>query len=288
MIRLLIIFSIILFNTSLLAQQNVDSINNDTVLELKTTGFSNEIIKSKIQNSYCNFDLTTKALISLKNAGISDDIITLMLTRVNNVTNIKITDNSKIVEEPNKGVEPGVYYCKGMPCNLIELEASVYSQSKTGSGIATALSYGIAKTKAKATLSGASANLILEELKPTFYFYFVRNSGNNFGSAGTSFGWFTSATSPNEFILVKFEVTKKAREVVTGSWSTYSGMSSGIDDDNKIEFKYEKISPGVYRVYTEKPLVKGQYCFMYAGSSSTTTTMYGGAPMQKVYDFAIK
>lgn len=62
-------------------------------------------------------------------------------------------------------------------------------------------------------------------------------------------------------------------------------MSSGIDDKYKIQFKYEKVSPGVYRVYAEKPLEKGEYCFMYAGA---TSTVMGAAPIQKVYDFGVK
>jgi hypothetical protein len=61
-------------------------------------------------------------------------------------------------------------------------------------------------------------------------------------------------------------------------------MSSGIDDNNKISFKFEKVSQGVYKVFTEQELEEGEYCFMYAGG----TSIYGNAPLQKVYDFGIK
>ena len=85
------------------------------------------------------------------------------------------------------------------------------------------------------------------------------------------------------FLLFTLSNNKKSREVVTGSWNSYAGMSSGIDDKYKIAFKYEKVSPGVYKVYTEKPLDAGEYCFMYAGGTAT----YGTAPLQKVYDFGV-
>lgn len=267
------------------AQTKTDTVTNKTVIQLKGAGLGNDIIKAKIQGSVCNFDLSTEALISLKKAGLSDDLITAMLNKSNTASvNTVISNNSVGYTDTSKNVSAGIYYCKGKPCDLLELEASVYSQAKMGAGILTAVTYGIAKTKMKATLSGDKANLRVKENKPTFYFYFDKSNSNSFGNNNAQAFWFSTATSPNEFLLVKFTTTKKSREVVTGSWSGYSGMSSGIADENKITFKYEKISQGIYRVYTEQTLEDGEYCFMYAGGTAT----YGTAPLQKVYDFGIK
>lgn len=281
----LIMLVLTAFVSSTNAQNKIDTVTNKTVIQLKGAGLSSDTIKAKIQGSVCSFDLSTDALISLKKAGVPDDVITAMLNK-NNVasSNLSNSNNSIAYADTVKSVSPGIYYCKSKPCELMELEASVYSQAKMGSGILTSLTYGIAKTKMKATLSGDKANLQVEETSPTFYFYFDKSNSNSFGNNGAQSFWFASATSPNEFLLVKFTATKKSREVVTGSWNSYAGMSSGIDDDNKISFKYEKVSQGVYRVYTEQPLKKGEYCFMYAGGTAT----YGAAPLQKVYDFGVK
>lgn len=270
------------------AQQKTDTVTNKTVIQLKVAGLSSDIIKTKIQGSVCNFDLSTNALISLKKAGLSDDVITAMLNKSNSASfNTANSNNSVVSADISKNIAPGIYYCKGKPCGLVELEASVYSQAKMGSGILTTLTYGIAKTKMKATLSGDKANFQVEENKPTFYFYFDKSNSNSFGNNGAQYFWFASATSPNEFLLVKFTVSnsKKSREVVTGSWNSYAGMSSGIDDKNKVAFKYQKVALGIYKVYTEQPLEEGQYCFMYAGG---TAVSFGTAPLQKVYDFGIK
>ena len=272
---LLLIFSIFLTLTVKSQTVKPDTLTNQTVIDLKMAGFNATIIKAKIAASYCSFDVSTNAMISLKKAGIPDDVITAMVSKIN-------TASTSIIDSV-QSTAPGIYYCKGQPCDLMELEPSVYSQAKTGSSILTSLTYGIAKTKAKATLSNPHANLQLDEKSPQFYFYFDKSTTNNFGNNSATTYWFASATSPNEFILIKFTTTKKSRDVVTGSWNSYAGMSSGIDDSNKISFKYEKISAGVYKVYTEQPLEKGEYCFMYAGGSATY-----GAPMQKVYDFGIK
>lgn len=262
------------------SEAQTDTVTNKTVIQLKSAGLSSDIIKSKIQGSPCRFDLSTDALIALKKANIPDDVITAMLSKSNTTT--ASSQTGAVENETN--VTPGIYYCKGQPCKLTELEASVYSQGKMGSGILTAMTYGVAKTKMKATLSGDKANLQVAERKPTFYFYFDKSSSNNFGNNGVQSFWFASATSPNEFLLVKFSTTKKSREVVTGSWNSYAGLSSGIDDKNKVSFKYEKVSQGVYKVFTEQALEEGEYCFMYAGG----TAVYGNAPLQKVYDFGIK
>ncbi len=258
-------------------------VTNKIIVQLHKAGLGKEVLISKIQSSKCNFDLSTDELIKLKQSGVPDDVIAAMLNKLGNSTNKVKGEESGTLSD----LTPGIYYCKGTPCEYVELETSVYSQANTGSGMLTGLTYGIAKTKNKATLSGVSSNFKIENnSNPFFYFYFDKSTSNNFGNSGGQSVWFASATSPNEFILVKFSISsnKKNREVVTGSWNSYEGMTTGIDDKNKIEFKFEKISKGIYKVFTEKPLEKGQYCFMYAGGATT----YGHAPMQKVYDFSVE
>lgn len=277
---ILTIFLSVVFSLTTKAQNKTDTVTNKTIIQLKDAGLSSSIIKAKIQGSVCNFDLSTDALIALKKAGVPDDVITEMLNKSNSAPAATPLPSSDTVQK----VLPGIYYCKGKKCDLVELEASVYSQAKMGSGILSALTYGIAKTEMKATLSGDKSNFQIDENNPSFYFYFDKSASNNFATNGMQTFFFASASSPNEFLLVKFATTKKSREVITGSWSSYEGMSSGIDDKNKVPFKYEKISQGVYRVYTEQPLKKGEYCFMYAGGTVT----YGSAPLQKVYDFGVK
>lgn len=279
---LLSMLMLLAFARSSQAQTKADTVTNKTVIQLKTAGLGADIIKAKIQGSPCHFDVSTDALIALKKANVPDDIIAAMLNKSHSVSGVSTNQTSMADTATN--VTPGIYFCNGKPCRLTELEASVYSQAKMGSGILTALTYGAAKTKMKATLGSDKANLQIEESKPVFYFYFDKSSSNSFGNNGAQAFWFASATSPNEFLLVKFSTTKKSREVVTGSWNSYAGMSSGIDDKNKVPFKYEKISQGVYKVYTEQDLKDGEYCFMYAGG----TALYGNAPLQKVYDFGIK
>ena len=275
--QFLFLLCLIVSTTIAHSQSKGDTLTNKTILQLHGAGLGVSVIQSKIESSICSFDLSTDALVALKKARVPDEVIPAMLSKSSPVSQATgAGDTSQAA--------PGIYYCKGSPCALTEIEASVYSQAKMGSGFLTALTYGAAKTNMKATLAGPSANLEIGERSPSFYFYFDKSASSEFGKSGAQAFWFSAATSPNEFILVKFSVSKKTREVVTGSWNTYAGMSSGIDDKNKVSFKYEKVSPGVYRVFFKEPLEKGQYCFMYAGAS---TYGAGGTPLQKVYDFGI-
>ncbi|HYM95075.1 MAG TPA: hypothetical protein VET23_13100, partial [Chitinophagaceae bacterium] len=202
------------------AQINTPEIvNNKTIIQLQKAGLSKAVIISKINSSVCSFDLSTDQLIGLKKAGIADEVIDAMLKKSSS-SSAGNNENTNIKADSVKVLPSGIYYCKGQPCELVELEPSVYSQAKSGSGILTALTYGIAKTKQKATLSGAKANLQIEDSLPYFYFYFDRAQGGNLNNS-SNIMWFSTATSPNEFILVNFtiESNKKSREVVTGSWN---------------------------------------------------------------------
>ncbi len=269
-----------------LQAQTTDTLTNKAVIKLKSAGLSSDIIKSTILASPCKFDLSVDGLIALKKSGLSEDVINTMVGKNSSLTaktenSNASSDNSLSNNNSSNDISSGVYYCKGNPCNLIDIEASVYSQAKIGSGIMIGLTYGIAKTKMKATLSGEKSQMQIEVTNPVFYFYFDKSNSNSLGNNGSQF-LFASATSPNEFLLVKFSIAKKNREVVTGSVNSYAGMTSGIDNKCKVPFKYEKTSQGVYKVYTDQPLAKGEYCFMYAGSAASTS---GNA--QRVYDFGI-
>ena len=274
---------LILFLGEELVAQTIDTLTNKSVIKLKSAGLSNEIIKSTIQGAPCKFDISVDGLIILKKAGLTDDVINTMVTRNGiSVTSPTTSKNPKTPTLSTSGdMTSGIYYCKGNPCTLTDVEASVYSQAKIGSGILTSLTYGIAKTKMKATLSGEKSQLQILETNPIFYFYFDKNTSGNLGTQSQFL--FSNATSPNEFFLVKFTVAKQNREVVTGSVNSYAGMTSGIDDKCKVSFKFEKVSQGVYKVYTEQPLGKGEYAFMYAGSAAAYT-----ATTQKVYDFGVQ
>lgn len=272
------LFLLLIFSTILFGQSN-EILTNETIIKLHTAGLGAKILISKIETSRCNFDLSTDGLIKLKKSAVSDEVIAAMISKNTNSGSSTLNQTEM---QNNPVLSPGIYFCKGSPCDFVELDANIFSQEKTGSGVASMLTYGLAKTKNKTTLSGDKANFQIESNNPHFYFYFSKSSGTN--KTNENITIFNYASTPNEFILVKFSSQKnKSREVVTGSYSSSEGLSFGIDDANKIAFKYEKISQGVYKVYFEPNIKAGEYCFMYAGDTGGNSKI-----IQKVYDFGIK
>ena len=193
-------------------------------------------------------------------------------------TNTIVDNNNPIIHKLLK--EGSGIYTQLADSNIQELDPSVFSQSKQGSFLATALTYGLAKTKQKMSVSGKAANLQLSNRKPVFYFVFTA-AEKNLNQQMPS--WFDNATSPNEFVLVKFNGGKNNnREITTGSANSYSGSVQGIDDKQKQSFQSKKLAKGVYQITFENSLEPGEYCFMYAGA------IVKNAGNPKVYDFGVK
>lgn len=272
--KLFFIFAL-LISITVYGQTNEEVLTNASITSLFQKGLSSSIIVSKIKTSKSNFNVSIDALIKLKDEKIPDEITNAMVEASGNKDNATVD-----VNDPNAAHESGLYYykMKEEKVEMIYLEPTVCAQSKMGSGITTALTYGIAKTKMKSNLSGGRARLQLDESKPVFYFYFDKDKNSNNSST-----WFSASSSPNEFILVRMAIKKNSREFVTGSMNAYSGMSTGVDDKQKVDFNIEKIKSGVYKVTPKNTLISGEYCFMPGGSSTM-----GMGTMGKVFDFGIK
>ena len=278
--RTILLLAFCFFTVAINAQQTKEKLTNSAILSLHKAGLGKEVLLAKIQSSACAFNVSTENMVQLKKAGVPDEVIAAMLTK-DAAGSQESTQAEGPAKNPFTDLASGIYY-QDTSGKLTELEPAVFSQSKQGSGILTAVTYGFAKTKQKSTLSGGKANLQIKGAKPTFYFVFERGSKGNLNTAPT---WFAAATSPNEFVLVTLTLStnKKSREVVTGSYNSYEGLSAGIEDSQKAAFSFAKVQQGIYKISFPEPLSSGEYCFLYAGSAA----MYGAAPVYKVFDFGI-
>src|SRR5712692_5751039 len=73
----LVLVSLTLLSATSLTAQEV--LTNDSVLAMKKAGMSDSLILAKIRTSQTKFDTSTKGLIGLKSAGLSDQIIEAMV-----------------------------------------------------------------------------------------------------------------------------------------------------------------------------------------------------------------
>lgn len=263
----------------LAAQQKQDILSNETVTTLFKKGLGTGIIINKIKTTKNTFDLSTDALIKLKEDGIPDEIVSAMLES-SEKNRVEIVD----LNNPLTMHISGIYYYNPYDSTrrLSRIDPTVVSTAKAGGfgqALANQYSYGLANAKVTSVISGRNSRRQLNNEQLVFYFYFepVKNSLNQTASANW---WFNTATSPNEFGLVKLIERKDSRDFVVAKVNDY-GKSIGIDEKQKMDFGYEIVAENIYKVVFYGSLPSGEYCFIYTGA---TPTMYSN---DKVFDFGI-
>lgn len=249
------------------AQESI--LTNKEVIEMLELGFEEDLIITKIETSRTNFNTNISELKKLKERGASSNIISAMMKQ------------EKEAPEDER-VQSGIYFMAHG--DMIKILPSVFSASKTNT-LAAGLTYGIASAKVKSIINNkCSRNVINNEL-PAFYFFFTPSDVNSLNGQGGLDWWFKTATSPNEFVLVKLisNDRKNNRELETGSVNIYAGSKVGIDSKKAIAFSIEQVSNTEFIVSPDSPLEPGEYCFFYQGAIPQ-----GGMNNQSVFDFSIQ
>jgi len=62
------------------------------------------------------------------------------------------------------------------------------------------------------------------------------------------------------------------------------GPKTGVMDKDRLQFSYELVRRGVYKVMPNAPLAKGEYGFLY----SLTGGAAAGAMTARIYDFSVQ
>ncbi|MCO5945380.1 hypothetical protein [Mucilaginibacter flavidus] len=276
---LLVAFVFIAAGTNSYGQAN-EIVTNETVLKLQKAGLNKDIIKSKIESSQCNFNLSVDALLALKKAGVADDVVTAMLGKTKSAQQpadpVAVNNSNNSAE---LALESGIYYYNASTSEYVELDPAVLTNSKSG-GMGEALKRSVStlfNSKSKAALSGKEANLRIKDSNPLFVFVFdTDKKGLNDNNHTES-----NVESPNEFFLVRLQIGKNDREVVVGKSNSVSA-DFGIDEASKVLFKYKKIKRGIYEVSFSNGIPIGEYCFMYGASTASAQGI-----THKVFDFGI-
>ena len=265
-------------NTQVFAQD--ETMTNAEVISLVKAGLSKQIIINKIRTSKSNFDLSTDALIKLKTAKVDDDIVTAMLeaksgktmtnTPTGNGTGTSNSDPNDPLSPHNVGIY--VYTEQNGQRKMSEMEPNVVTQTRAGGMFGSAMTYGIMKVKVKAKVPGTTANMQISETRPVFYFYL--NEKDNSMRAVKAF-----PANINQFQLVKFHVKDKGREVTVGKVNAFGGKY-GISDEYLVEFSFEKIADGIFKVTPKAPLANGEYGFYLIGTGEGTGATF--------FDFGVK
>lgn len=259
-------------------QPSAELLTNETVISLVKAGLGPEAIQAKIGTSRGSFDTSTNALIALKQAGVPDVVIAAMLNRSKSpVAANVVADNSN--PDPLVPHAPGIYFLDARGGGrMVRIDPTVSNQLKTSNLWGYAFSYGLSSLKLKAVVSNANARVRASSRRPVFYFYFNQSSPLA-ALAEFSAGFAATATSPNEFSLIRFDQKSDRREASVASVNL-GGMKSGISDKARISFTYEDVAPGVFKVTPNSELMPGEYGFLYSVGAQAGSTA-------RIFDFSV-
>ena len=302
--RLLAVASLVFCLTGASAEE---VLTNDGVIKLHQAGFSADLIIGKIRSSQTDFDTSVDALVALSEAGVPESVIAAMTgpapsaPPAGEVTgpaatasgaSQTVTVRQQASAAPNVAANyagtpcrtPGIFYRQGG--DLAEIDPTTYTQGKTGSGVLSSLTYGIASVKSKAIIQGTRSNFRVGAAAPEFYFCFEETeSGLSYETTG--------ATNPTEFLLVELDVNpkKRWRWFVAGKFNVWTGSRAGAPPKALRETSYEKLAGGVYRVTPRAILSPGEYGFYYAGSAPLASYGFAVAPTAtgggKIFAFGV-
>ena len=252
-------------------------LTDQTIMTLVAAGLGPDTIVAKINASRGTYDTSTNALIELKRANVPDAVIAAMVNRSKSpVMANGGMDNAN--PDPMAPHSPGIYLLD--PRNggqMHRIDATVSNQTKTSNILGYAFTYGLSSAKVKTVIPNPSARVQSVGEHPTFYFFF--NQSSSLASlTDFSTGFSIGASSPNEFSLVRLERKGDHREVVIGSLG-FASAKSGISDKARVDFSYDDIAPGVFRVTPSMDLRPGEYGFVYSAS--------GSGKSARIFDFSV-
>ena len=265
------------------AQEEVMS--NDEVISLTKAGLAGSVIIGKIRTSKSNFDMSTDALIKLKQSGVGDDVVGAMLeAKSGRAAGAGSTSGAASVGPTGDPNDPmakknyGIYLFEERDGvrKMTSLKPNVSAQNRTGGLFTSSLTYGIGKVKTKTNLPGRNADLQLRDTGPVFYFYLDITSGGLNTSSGVP-------SDPKEFTLVRFNQRSDNREVTIGKSNAF-GAKGGLSDEYVVQFKAEDLGNGIFKITPASALQKGEYGFMLVNSGNSNTAAGVGA---KFFDFGI-
>ncbi len=261
------------------SQAGSEVLTNDSVISMAKAGITTNVIVTKIRTSKSRFNLTTNELIRLKESGINEEILMAMQgysesseppTAENRGRSVASNDQNDPMTPHDIGVY--LYTEKSGEKKLTELESNAVTGGRTAGMAGTKLTYGIWMSKEKVKIPGSSANLIVKDPQPVFYFYL-----NPKDRTMTTIKYFPA--SVNQFQMVKFDVKGKSREVAVGKSNSYYSKT-GIPDDNLVEFSYEKVGDGIFKVTPKQVLKSGEYGFYLLGTGNSVGATF--------FDFSVR
>lgn len=274
----------LMLTASFAASAQDETMTNDEVISLTKAGLAGSIIIGKIRTSKTNFDMSTDALIKLKQAGVGDDVVAAMLEAKSGKSGSSSSGAAPVMStgdpsDPMSKHGYGIYFYEETDGQrkMTQLQPNVSGQNRTGGAFTASITpFGLGKVKTKANLPGRNASLQLKTTQPVFYFYLDTSSGGLNTASGIP-------SSPNEFTLVRFNQRSDNREVTISKTNSWGGKG-GLSDEYVVPLKAEDLGNGIFRITPGIDLKKGEYGFYLVNSGNSNVNAGIGS---KFFDFGV-
>jgi hypothetical protein len=244
--RYLVLLSIFSVGSVLLGQEPM---NNEGVIKLVKSGMTEDLIINIIQQQPGAYAFGANDLIALKEANVSEKIISAILAKARG-------DSGPVAPagSPKAGAAsssrstisaPGIYYKKGNEYFELLTEDVEW---KTSGAIKNIVSAGIVKKDLDGEVAGPSSRNFLSSPMEIIL------------SPGPG-------TSVNSYILLPMKPDKGVREFSVGPKNKKSGVAKGA-----IPFGVERVGENQFRIVLQTPLGPGEYGILAALPSDSSTS----------------
>jgi hypothetical protein len=227
--------------------------NNETVLRMYKGGLSDDLILQTIATQPGRYNTTPDALIALKQAGLSDQVLSAMTGKARR----QITNVQPAPVELAPVNEIGVYY-KDANGRWQPMESEIV-HVKSGGFIKNTLSDGIIKTDRNGVVNGRESKLLLP--RPIDFLIYTPDG-----------------VDATEYDLLRFRLNSKDREFRTLTGGIIH--STGGAQRDEVAFKPQKIAPHTWTFTLGHDTPGAEYGILPPGTGNVTN---GG----KIYTFAI-
>jgi hypothetical protein len=183
-------------------QEPAKRMTNQNVIEMVKLGLSNDVIITKIRSvngaDAVKFDTSMEGLKALKEAGVPDQVIKVMINPAPPLAPV-VTTATAVTLDPNlPPPEVGTYWKDG--ATFVFIQGQTISSAKAGGRAGAYFTYGIRGQHWDATLNGSTSNNRIKDRRPVFYLYVPEGA------------------SAADYFLIKLEKKSDRREFQIGSF----------------------------------------------------------------------
>ena len=231
------------------------TMDNNSVIKMAKAGLGDDLILQTINTQPGHYSTDADSLVTLKDAGISDRIITAMVNKSRKL----LTPSPEKPIELSDVNEIGVYYKDHRTEKWTLIDPEIV-HIKSGGWLKSTATHGIIKEDHNGHLNGRESKLALQA--PIEILIYMPDNG----------------VAINEYEFLRFRINSDNREfrILTGGVF----HSTGGADRDEVKFNPVRTAPRTYQFTVDKNVGGGEFGILPAGSGNVTN---GG----KVYTFAI-